>query len=199
MINILWAFLIISGICLSFITGNIQPVVTGLTSSAIDSASLLLTLFGTYTLWLGILNIAKKSGLIEKISSYLNPVIAFLFKGIKKDSKANGLITLNIVANMLGMGNAATPFGLKAMEELQKSNPSKERPSDAMCMLLIINTTSVQLLPLTVISLRVAAGSTAPTQIILTSLITTTITTTSGIILGKLYAFFKSKSKAIQS
>jgi len=191
MINAVWLFLIISGIILSFFNGNLGRVVGGLTSSATDAANIFLTLVGTYTLWLGILNIAKKSGLIEHISKILSPVISFLFKGIPKNSKANGLITLNIVANMLGMGNAATPFGLKAIAELKKLSTSNVEPTDAMCMLLIINATSVQILPLTVISLRAAAGSIAPTQIIVTALITTIITTISGIVLGKLVSYVK--------
>jgi spore maturation protein A len=188
MINWLWAFLIIFGIILALFTGSIEPLVNVITSSAKDAAVLLITLMGTYTLWLGVLNIAKKSGLIEQIAKKAEPIIAFLFKDIPKQSKANGLITMNIIANMLGMGNAATPFGLMAMKELQKYNPNKEKATDAMCMLLIINATSVQLLPLTVISLRVAAGSISPTDIILTSLITTFVTTLTGIILGKIFA-----------
>ena len=188
MINWLWAFLIIFGIILALFTGSIEPLVNVITSSAKDAAVLLITLMGTYTLWLGVLNIAKKSGLIEQIAKKAEPIIAFLFKDIPKQSKANGLITMNIIANMLGMGNAATPFGLMAMKELQKYNPNKEKAADAMCMLLIINATSVQLLPLTVISLRVAAGSISPTDIILTSLITTFVTTLTGIILGKIFA-----------
>jgi len=178
---------------LSFFNGSLNQLVDGLTSSAIDASNILLTLAGTYTLWLGILNIAKKSGLIEKISYILRPLISFLFIGIPKNSKVNGLITLNIVANMLGMGNAATPFGLKAMQELKTISKNANEPSDAMCMLLIINATSVQLLPLTVISLRAAAGSIAPTEIILTSLITTFITTSSGVILGKIAAYISRK------
>jgi len=188
MINWLWAFLIIFGILFGLFSGNVEQLVDGMTSSAKDAASLLIILMGTYTLWLGVLNIAKKAGLIEKIANKVRPLIAFLFKGVPRESEANGLITMNIVANMLGMGNAATPFGLMAMKELQKTNRDKQKATDAMCMLLIINATSVQLLPLTVISLRVAAGSASPTDIITTSLITTFITTFSGIILGKVFS-----------
>jgi len=196
MINVIWLFLILSGIILSFFNGKLELVVGGLTSSAMQASNIFLTLIGTYTLWLGILNIARKSGLIERISEILSPAISYLFKGIPSGSKANGLITLNIVANMLGMGNAATPFGLKAIAELKNISTNKDEPTDAMCMLLIINATSVQILPLTVISLRAAAGSIAPTEIVITAFITTTITTLTGIILGKLASYINSIQKS---
>jgi spore maturation protein A len=109
-----------------------------------------------------------------------------MFPGVPEGSSAIGYITLNIVANMLGMGNAATPCGLKAIKELQDLNPDKKKASDSICMLLIVNASSVQLLPLTVIALRSVTGSAAPAEIVLSTLIATAAATTAGIVSGKI-------------
>ena len=168
-------------------TGRLEDVTNAALDSATSAAELSLSLIGIYALWLGLLNIASESGLIEKIASKMQRVIHFLFREIPKKSKAIGYITLNMVANMLGMGNAATPFGLKAMDELQKINPNKKVATNAMCMLLVINTSSIQLLPLTIVGIRAAAGSVNPSEIIITSLIATTVTTLVGIIACKIF------------
>ena len=181
MINYIWAFLIVVGTLVGIATGKAEAVSAAAIDGAKDAALLCISLIGTYALWLGVLNIAKDAGLIAAIARRMRVVIKRLFPGVPKDSAASGYITLNIVANMLGMGNAATPFGLKAMKELQELNAHKHRATDAMCMLLIINASSVQLMPLTVIALRSAAASTAPGEIVLTALIATSITTIVGI------------------
>lgn len=187
MINYIWIFLIVVGFGVGIATGRLEDVTNAALDSATSAAQLSLSLIGIYALWLGLLNIANESGLIEKIASKMQRVIHFLFREIPKKSKAIGYITLNMVANMLGMGNAATPFGLKAMEELQQINPNKKVATNAMCMLLVINTSSIQLLPLTIVGIRAAAGSANPSEIILTSLIATTVTTLVGIIACKIF------------
>lgn len=186
MINTIWGFLIIVGIIVGIATGKTEAVNDAIMNSAGTSVTMAFSLIGIYCLWLGILKIAEAAGIVEMMARKLRKILAFLFKGVSRGSDAMGYISLNIVANMLGMGNAATPFGLKAMDELQKLNKNKKVASDAMCMLLIINTSSVQLLPLTLIGLRSAAGSANPAEITLTSLIATAVTTAVGIIAAKI-------------
>jgi len=186
MINYIWAGLIVIGLVVGTLTGRLEQVSSAVMDSAKTSAELCLSLIGIYALWLGILNIADKSGMVKSISKKLEGVLCALFRGIRRGSEAMGYISLNLVANMLGMGNAATPFGLKAMAELQKLNPNKKVATNAMCMLLIVNASSVQLLPLTIIGLRSAAGSVNPAEITLPALIATAVTTATGIIIAKI-------------
>lgn len=190
MINYIWAFLIVIGVVVGIATGNADAVSSAAVDGAKDAAMLCIGLIGAYALWLGVLNIAKQAGLISSIARRMRGIIGWLFPDVGKDSEASGYITLNIVANMLGMGNAATPFGLKAMKALQKNNPHKNRATDSMCMLLVINASSVQLVPLTVIALRSAAGSAAPAEIALTAFLATTVTTLVGITAAKILKRF---------
>jgi len=190
MINYIWAFLIVIGTVAGAFTGHMQAVGDAAVEGAKEAGLLCVSLIGAYALWLGVLNVAKEAGLIETLARRMRGVVRRLFPGVPADSEANGLITLNIVANMLGMGNAATPFGLQAMKALQALGKDRDEASDAMCMLIIINASSVQLLPLTVIALRSAAGSAAPAEIVLTALISTTVTTTVGIVAGKVWQRF---------
>ncbi len=191
MINYIWAFLIVIGTVVGVVTGHTQAVGDAAVEGAKEAGLLCISLIGAYALWLGVLNVAKEAGLIEALAKRMRGMIRWLFPGVPPNSEASGYITLNIVANMLGMGNAATPFGLKAMKELQELNKNKDVASDAMCMLLIINAASVQLLPMTVIALRSAAGSAAPADIVLTSFVTTATTTALAVIVGKIWQRIK--------
>ncbi len=134
-----------------------------MTASAGDWAetaiSLAINLIGIMMLWLGLMKIAEAAGLVQIIARAVKPVMVFLFPGIPADGPAMGAIVMNVAANMLGLGNAATPLGLKAMQELQELNENKEYASNAMCMLLSINTSGVTLIPATIIGFRVAQGS----------------------------------------
>lgn len=186
MVNYIWAFLIVIGTLVGLLNGNAQAVSEAAVKGATDAALLCVSLIGAYALWLGTLNIANAAGLVQGIAKRMRRVIHWLFPGIPEGNPATGYITLNIVANMLGMGNAATPFGLKAIKELQELNPDKQRATDSMCMLLIVNASSVQILPLTVIALRSAAGSAAPAEIVISTLLATIVTTSVGIIAGKI-------------
>jgi len=143
------------------------------------------------TLWLGIMAIAEKSGLIRGLAKALSPIMKKLFPEVPADHPAMGAMIMNIAANILGLGNAATPFGLKAMEELDTLNEHKGVATDAMVMFLAINTSSVTLLPATVIGLRAAAGSTNATEVIGPVILATTISTVSAIILAKLFGKMK--------
>ncbi len=186
MVNYIWAFLIVVGTVVGLISGNAEAVSEAAINGAKDAALLCVSLIGVYALWLGVLNIAREAGLVSALARRLRRIIRWLFPDVPDGSTASGYITLNIVANMLGMGNAATPFGLKAMKELQALNKDKHRATDSMCMLLVVNASSVQLLPLTVIALRSAAGSTAPGEIVLSALLATSVTTAVGITAAKI-------------
>lgn len=190
MINYIWAFLIVVGTVVGIVSGNAQAVSDAAVEGAKEAALLCISLIGAYALWLGVLNIAKNAGLVSALAKRMRKLIGWLFSDIKKNSKATGYITLNIVANMLGMGNAATPFGLKAMKALQEENPNKSLATHSMCMLLVINASSVQIIPLTVIALRSAADSTAPAEIVLTAFLATSITTIVGITAAKIFKRF---------
>lgn len=181
MIRYLWGGMIIIGIVVGIATGRLEAISETILQSAKSSTELALSMIGIYALWLGLLNIANKAGLVDGIAKRLSGIIGVLFRGIKKQSHAIGLITLNLVANMLGMGNAATPFGLRAMQALQEQNKQKDTASDDMCMFVIVNTASVQLLPLSIIAVRAAAGSTNPAEIMPTALLATGATAVLGV------------------
>ncbi len=186
MIKYVWAGLIVAGVVAGFITGNTEAVSGAVLEGAKEAAALSISMLGVYALWLGVLKIAEDAGLIKSIAKRAERMIALLFTGIKRGSSAVSLITLNIVANMLGMGNAATPFGLKAMQELNRDNPTPGRATDDMCTFLILNTASVQLLPLSIIAVRSAAGSENAADIVLPAFLATLGTAIFGVAIGKL-------------
>lgn len=183
MVNIIWGALIFIAIIYSFFTGNIETINNGILTHATSGMNLILEMMPLIVLWTGIMKIAENSGLLEVFSKILNPVLRKLFPSLKKDHKALGYIASNIAANMLGLGSAATPFGLKAMEELQKDNPKKDTATEAMITFLVLNTGGVTLIPTTVIALRMMYGSANPTEIIITSILATTVSSASGLIL----------------
>lgn len=155
------------------------------------AVELALGLIGILALWLGLMKIAEQSGLIAALSRALRPVMIRLFPDVPPEHPAMGAMIMNISANMLGLGNAATPLGLKAMEELNKLNPSTGRATDAMCTFLVINTSNVQLIPATVIAVRAAAGSADPTEIIGAVILATAVNTVVGVTAVKWMARWK--------
>ena len=188
MVKYLFGGMIIIGFLLGAASGRLEAVNAAVLSSAARAAELSFSMVGAYALWLGLLQIAQDAGLVGGIAKLLKRPLLWLFPQAGKDKAASGMIALNLTANMLGMGNAATPFGLKAMGELKRLSGRSETASDEMCMFLILNTASVQLLPLSVIALRQAAGSANPAEIILPALIATLITAIFGVIGAKLCA-----------
>ena len=187
MLNILWPIFIIISYIYALFSGNLEKVNSGIFESASTAVELTLTFFGTITLWCGIMQIAKDSSLSRKLSKALNPLIKFLFPDVNKNSKAHEEISLNMIANILGLGNASTPLGLQAMETLQKQNPSKTTLSNSMAMLVLINTASLQLIPTTVIAIRTSLNSTNPTSIILPVWVATLSAAMSAIIAAKIF------------
>ncbi|MCI8670699.1 MAG: spore maturation protein [Bacilli bacterium] len=183
MVNIIWAGLIIIAIIYSFLTGNIETINNGILTHATSGMNLIIEMMPLIVLWTGIMKIAEDAGLLKVFSKILNPILSKLFPSLNKDHKALGYIASNIAANMLGLGSAATPFGLKAMDELQKDNPRKDTATEAMITFLILNTGGVTLIPTTVIALRIMHGSANPTEIIITSILATSVSSISGLIL----------------
>lgn len=186
MINKLWAFFIISGIVYAFITGNINIVNEEIIKSASSSFSLICEIFPVVALWLGIMNIAQISGLLEKFSKGLSKILHFIFPEIPKGHEAFGYIASNIVANLFGLGNAATPFGLKAMKSLQELNPNKKEASRSMITFLVLNTSGLTLVPTTIISLRMMYHSINPTEIVLACILATLCSTVVGLLVDRI-------------
>lgn len=166
MLNIIWPIFIIISIVYAFFVGRVDQVNTSIFESAESTVNLTLTFFGTLCLWNGIMEIASNTTLMKKLTKFLSPLMKFLFPEIKKQDKEYKEISMNMVANILGLGNAATPLGLKAMETMQEKNDNKERLSNSMAMLIVINTASLQIIPTTVIAIRTSLNSTNPTSII---------------------------------
>ncbi|MBX9705411.1 MAG: nucleoside recognition protein [Gammaproteobacteria bacterium] len=185
MMNIIWLGLILASVILGAINGTIPDVVASVTTSAQFAFELVLGLIGIMALWLGLMRIAEEAGLIRGLARLLRPIMTRLFPDVPSDHPAMGAMLLNIAANMLGLGNAATPFGLRAMEQLEKLNPVAGTATNAMCMFLAINTSSVQLIPATAIAYLAANGDPNPTNIIVPTLIATACSTTAAIIAAK--------------
>lgn len=175
--NAVFAFLIIGGLMTAALTGRITAVNEATLLSAKAAVETLLGLLGAFTLWLGVARVAEKSGLLQSFTRLLEPLGRRLFPNIPAGHPALGAILMNLSANLFGFGSAATPFGLKAMHELQKLNSKPDTASEAMCTFLAINTSSITLIPSTIIALRVNAGSTNPMEIVGTTLFATTVST----------------------
>ncbi len=186
MVGYIWAFLIIIGIIYSFITGNINVINDSILTNANKALELILNLMPIIVLWTGILKIAEVSGLLDKFASLLRPLLCKLFPSIPKDNKALGYISSNIAANMLGLGSAATPAGLKAMKELQEINPRKDTASTSMITFLVLNTAGVTIIPTTILALRSAYNSFNSGEIILPAIIATTLSSIAGLSLDYL-------------
>lgn len=185
MLNIIWLGLIILSVVFGVITGKIPAVVASVTESAKFAFELALGLTGIMSLWLGIMRIAEEAGFVRALARAIRPLMRRIFPDVPEEHPAMGAMVMNIAANMLGLGNAATPFGLKAMAELETLNPRPGVATNAMCTFLAINTSSVQLIPTSAIAFLAAAGAAHPTDIIITSLVATTFSTMAGIIAVK--------------
>ena len=186
MLNILWPVFIILSYIYAIISGKIEEINNGLFTSLQETVELTLTFLGTICLWNGIMQIAKNTTLIEKMSKILQPVINFLFPDLKKNATAKKEISMNMIANILGLGNAATPLGIKAMKTMQKDNTKKDTLSNSMMMFIVINTASIQLIPTNVIAIRTSLNSQNPTSIILPVWIATIVAAVVGIVLTKI-------------
>lgn len=187
MLNIIWPAFIAISFIYALISGNIEQASNGIFESCESAVKLTLTFFGTICLWNGIMNIAKHTSLMQKLTKFLKPVIIFLFPELKNNEQAKEEISMNVVANLLGLGNAATPLGLKAMETMQKENKKTDTLSNSMVMFIVLNTASLQLIPTNVIAIRNSLGSTFPSNIIIQVWIATIIAAIVGITATKIF------------
>ena len=184
--NYIFYFLIVFSIIIGAYTGRLQDVVNALTEGAELSVKVAFSLIGIMAFWLWIMQIAQKAGIIDYISKLLKPIAKFLFNDIPENSPAIGDIAMNFTANAFGLANAATPFGIKAMEELQKENKDKNTASNSMCLFLGMNTAGFQLVPTTVLAILVGIGYKNPTEIIAPTMLVTCIAFTFAIVLSKI-------------
>lgn len=186
MLNKIWPIFIIISFIYAFFSGNIDKVNSGIFESTKSAVELSLTFLGTMCLWNGIMQIAYKSKLINRIVKILNPIIKRLFPEIKKDEKIKKEVSMNIIANIFGLGNAATPLGIKAMTSMQEVNTKKDTLSDFMMMFIVINTASLQIIPTTVIAIRTSLNSSNPTSIVVPVWVATIFSIIAGICITKI-------------
>lgn len=184
--NYIWSFLILISIVAGAVNGKLNDVVSALLTGAETSVKIAIGICGVMVFWLGIMKIAEKSGIVEWLSKILTPVANFLFPEVKDNDKIVGNVAMNFSANALGLANAATPMGLKAMEEMQKVNKDKTSASNSMCMLLAMNTAGFQLIPATVIAVLVSCGSKNPTEIIIPTFLVTSFAFVGAIVTAKI-------------
>lgn len=186
MLNKIWPFFIIISFIYAIYSGNISNVNTAIFSSAEQTVSLCITLLGTICLWNGIMNIAIKTSLIKKLTKFFRPFIKFLFPELKDDEKTFEQVSMNVIANVLGLGNASTPLGLKAISSMQEKNKDKKTLSNPMAMFILINTASLQIIPTTVIAIRSSLGSSNPSKIILAVWVATIAAFITAVTAGKI-------------
>lgn len=193
MINIIWLLLILIGIIGGAMTGNLDNVSEAIFQSTVESVSISLRLLGPIALWLGLMNIARQAGMIDFLAGLIKPVFKYIFPDIVENKRASGAIIMNLTANILGLGNSATPLGIKAMQELQEVNSQKDKASPAMCTLLALNTSGLTIIPATIIGLRAAAGSVNPAIITITTIFSTSFSTITALVLDKTFRYFTVK------
>lgn len=186
MLNKIWPCFIMVSFVFAIITGRIQDFNNSIFESATQTVDLTIKLLGTMCLWNGLMKIVQETSLIIRLSNLIRPLMRFLFPKMNEKDKEYKEITLNIIANLLGIGNAATPLGLKAMKTMQEKNTKKDTVTDSMAMFIVLNTASLQIIPTTVIAVRASMGSENPAQIILPVWIVTIITDITGIVASKI-------------
>lgn len=187
MLNIIWPGFIIISIIFAILSGNLSELNNSIFESTSTAVNLSITLLGTMCLWSGIMKIASKTSAIKKITNILSPIMKLLFPKLKKNSDIYQEISMNMVANILGLGNAATPLGIKAMKSLQENNNDKNVLTNEMVTLIVLNTASIQIIPTTVIAIRNSLGSENPTAIIVPVWIATICAAVAGIVATKIF------------
>lgn len=188
MINRVWGLFIIIGIGYGFINGKVDLINQEIINSGKVALDLFLAIYPILILWVGIMAIAKESGLLNKLAKKLSPLLTFLFPEVPKGHEAYDYIASNVIVNLFGLGSAATPFGLKAMASLQKLNPKRDVASRSMITFLVMNTSGLSVIPTTIISLRMLHGSSEPTGVILPIVLATTASTVFGLFVDRILA-----------
>ena len=186
MLNVIWVIMIFAGVVTGLLTGRIKEVSEAVLASCTSSVSLVMTMLGAMCLWSGIMRVAQKAGLVNTLARLLKGVFKFLFPGIPKDHPANGAIAMSISADLLGLGNAATPLGIMAMKELSDVNGNSTVASNAMVMFGVVNAACIQLIPATVLVVRQQAGSADPSSIIPCVWIASLASAVSGVVAAKI-------------
>ncbi|MGN0383782.1 MAG: nucleoside recognition protein [Eubacterium sp.] len=185
MLNYIWGFMILIGVIYGAITGNLGEVGNGAIDSAKEAVTLSITMLGIMSMWTGLMNVAKEAGLIEKATSAIRPVVRWLFPDIPAGDIVQNYITTNLIANILGLGWAATPAGLKTMREMKRLNNDSVIASKEMCMFLVLNISSLQIIPITMIAYRSQYGAVNPSAIIGPAILATSVSTAAGVIFAK--------------
>lgn len=186
MINVIWFFILVCGILFGLITGNAEILSKAIVTSTESTVKLIIGLAGMMCLWCGVMRIAEKSGLTGELAKVLRPILRRIFKEAGKDEQAMGAMVMNLTANMMGLSNAATPFGIKAMEEMQRLNRDKDTASNDMALFLVLNAACIQFVPTTVISIRAACNSSNPGAIIIPAVLATGTAAVTGVIICKI-------------
>ena len=188
--NVIFILLILISLIFAVYSGRLDETVNAMFSASMRAVEVSISLIGLMALWLGSVKIAQKSGLIELFAKIISPLLRFIFNELPKDSPAFSNIALNISANALGLSNAATPFGIKAMKDLKKESNSKDKASNSMCIFLAMNTSGFQLVPSSVLAILVASGAKNPVEIILPVFLVTMSTFIFAVFLAKIFAKF---------
>lgn len=203
MMSYLWGGMIIIGIIYASFTGNLDAVTDAAIQSAQDAVTLCITMMGVMSMWVGLMEIAKEAGIVDRLSKWISPVLHFLFPAVPRGSKAEEFISLNMIANVLGLGWAATPAGLKAMKELDDLRAKQGKTigvaTNEMCNFLILNISSLQLIPVNLIAYRSSYGSENPASIIAPAILATTFSTLVAIIFIFLANKIKKKTGRAES
>jgi spore maturation protein A len=187
MVNYIWVGMLVIGFIVAGINGTMDKVNEAIFTSAKEAVTLSFGMISILVFWLGIMKVAEKGGLLELLAIFFRPIVKWLFPDIPKDHPAQGYILSNMAANLLGLGNAATPMGIKAMEQLKILNGGKNEASRSMITLLAINTSSITLIPTTIIAIRMSYNSESPTDIVAPTLIATFISTIGAILIDRYY------------
>lgn len=195
MLNILWPIFIIISFAYAIFSGNVDKLNESIFSSTSESVNLCIILLGTICLWNGIMQIANKTSIIDRLTNLLKPAMNFLFPELKQEKEIQKEISLNVIANILGLGNAATPLGLKAMKSMQKKNPKKDTLTNSMITFIVLNTASLQIIPTTVIAIRSSMNSKNPTSIVFPVWIATICAAIAGITATKLFIKLTERKK----
>lgn len=193
MVNYIWVFMFIVGIIFAMINGTMEEVNKAIFDGAKEAVTLCIGLISILVFWLGMMRIAEESGLLERLSKLCRPLVTRLFPEVPANHPAMGYILSNMIANMFGLGNAATPLGIKAMEELKQINGGKNSASRSMVTFLAINTASITIIPTTVIAIRMNYHSASPTEIVVPTLIATIISMLGAVMIDRY--FFNRRSR----
>ena len=186
MLNIIWPLFLIISFIYAILNGRVEEVNNSIFESTKSAVELSISLLGTICLWNGIMQIASRTNIVKALTKILNPIMKKIFPDIKKEDKVYKEISMNMIANIMGLGNAATPLGLKAMKSMQKDNKEKNRLSNSMATFIVLNTASIQIIPTTVIAIRNSLGSDNPTAMIIPVWISTILAAGSAVISAKL-------------